>query len=75
MLGVLLKMNVNVKWFVQGTLSESNRKSKVDDETLKFIRQKRPHMQSRGRRNDPGSPQLVELQLKKKLYIKRTSHL
>ena len=36
----------------QGTLCETRKKSKIDDETLKFIRQKRPHMQSKGRRHE-----------------------
>ncbi|KAH3879221.1 hypothetical protein DPMN_003124 [Dreissena polymorpha] len=43
----------------RGVLTETQRKTKMDDETLKFIRQKRPHMQSKGRRHvydaDPAS--------------------
>lgn len=37
---------------IQGTLFETRKTSKIDDETLKFIRQKRPHMQSKGKRPD-----------------------
>ncbi|XP_052264532.1 potassium voltage-gated channel subfamily H member 6-like [Dreissena polymorpha] len=35
----------------RGVLTETQRQTKMDDETLKFIRQKRPHMQSKGRRH------------------------
>ena len=36
----------------QGTLFETRKKSKMDDETLKFIRQKRPHLQCKSRKSD-----------------------
>lgn len=36
----------------QGTLLERKYKSKIEDETLKFIRQKRPRMQCKGRSMD-----------------------
>ncbi|WAR17132.1 KCNH7-like protein, partial [Mya arenaria] len=45
-----IQVTFNLK---RGTLYEHDRNSKLDDETLKFIRQKRPHMQSRGRRHGP----------------------
>ncbi|KAH3737575.1 hypothetical protein DPMN_044168 [Dreissena polymorpha] len=35
----------------RGVLTETQQQTKMDDETLKFIRQKRPHMQSKGRRH------------------------
>ena len=37
---------------LQGTLFETRKKSKMDDETLKFIRQKRPHLQCKSRKTD-----------------------
>ncbi|XP_062575630.1 potassium voltage-gated channel subfamily H member 7-like isoform X2 [Saccostrea cucullata] len=38
----------------KGTLLERKYKSKIEDETLKFIRQKRPRMQCKGRSVDTG---------------------
>ena len=38
--------------YLQGTLFETRKKSKMDDETLKFIRQKRPHLQCKSRKSD-----------------------
>ncbi|KAH3784453.1 hypothetical protein DPMN_162407 [Dreissena polymorpha] len=32
-------------------LTETQQQTKMDDETLKFIRHKRPHMQSKGKRH------------------------
>lgn len=37
---------------LQGTLSHRKTKSKVDDETLRFIRQKRPRLQCKRRNAD-----------------------
>ncbi|KAH3832955.1 hypothetical protein DPMN_106251 [Dreissena polymorpha] len=42
-----IQITFNLK---RGVLTETQRQRKMDDETLKFIRQKRPHMQSKGRR-------------------------
>ncbi|XP_060563287.1 potassium voltage-gated channel subfamily H member 7-like [Ruditapes philippinarum] len=42
-----IQVTFNLK---RGTLVETRKKSKIDDETLRFIRQKRPHMQSKGRK-------------------------
>ncbi|KAH3873160.1 hypothetical protein DPMN_036387 [Dreissena polymorpha] len=39
-----IQVTFNLK---RGTLFESKRKSKIDEEKLRFIRQKQPHMQSR----------------------------
>ncbi|KAL4218255.1 Potassium voltage-gated channel subfamily H member 7 [Mactra antiquata] len=44
-----LQVTFNLK---RGTLFETRKKSKMDDETLKFIRQKRPHMQSKGKKQE-----------------------
>ncbi|XP_052282896.1 potassium voltage-gated channel subfamily H member 7-like isoform X2 [Dreissena polymorpha] len=41
-----IQVTFNLK---RGVLTETQRQTKMDDETLKFIRQKRPHMQSKGR--------------------------
>ncbi|XP_045199121.2 potassium voltage-gated channel subfamily H member 7-like [Mercenaria mercenaria] len=44
-----IQVTFNLK---RGTLIERRKTSKMDDETLRFIRQKRPHMQSKGRKTD-----------------------
>ncbi|KAL4216320.1 Potassium voltage-gated channel subfamily H member 7 [Mactra antiquata] len=41
-----IQVTFNLK---RGTLFETRKKSKIDEEKLRFIRQKRPHMQSKGK--------------------------
>ncbi|XP_060603869.1 potassium voltage-gated channel subfamily H member 7-like isoform X2 [Ruditapes philippinarum] len=41
-----IRVTFNLK---RGTLFETRKKSKIDEEKLRFIRQKRPHMQSKGK--------------------------